>query len=107
MLTKLSPAEGTSPIENVTQDYRAAQRYGQYKISSKALYSPNGTYVDLKQISKIAHSHESIPTNGGCGITVPTPCVTFYIGDKKYRLLAASEKQAQKMQAALIHGRAE
>jgi len=101
MFDKIRVIEGLAETADAKEDKRNANRYGQYKIGEKALYYPDGTYIPKNVIEKVEITEETVPTKGCCGMVLTSPAVSFYVGEKKYRILADSEKQAHKMKAAL------
>ena len=62
MFTPICVLEGTS-IPDVKEDFRNAQRVEQYRVSSNALYLPEGLrwkYIALKEIKKAENSFRVI-----------------------------------------------
>lgn len=98
MFEKYIPVTGCGEIPDAKQDKKSAKRVGQYKISGKALYYADGTYIPLADISGIAAEKMTVPTKGCCGVVLEAPALTFQAGGAKRRIMADSEKQLEKIQ---------
>lgn len=103
MFEKYIPVTGCGEISDAKQDKKSAKRVGQYKISGKALYYADGTYIPLADISGIAVEKMTVPTKGCCGVVLEAPALTFQAGGARRRIMADSEKQLRKIQE-LIEG---
>lgn len=97
MFEKYIPVTGCREIPDAKQDRKSAKRAGQYRISEKALYYADGTYIPLADISGTAVEKMTVPTKGCCGVVLEAPALTFQAGGAKRRIMADSEKQLQRI----------
>lgn len=97
MFEKFIPIKGCTEISDAKEDRKSAKRIGQYKISEKAVYYADGTYIPIADISGVAVETMTVPTKGCCGMVLSAPALTFQAGGFKRRIMADSEKQTQKI----------
>ena len=97
MFEKYIPVTGCREIPDAKQDKKEAKRVGQYRISEKALYYADGTYIPLADIDGVAVETMTVPTKGCCGVVLEAPALTFQAGGVKRRIMADSEKQLRKI----------
>lgn len=97
MFEKYIPVTGCQEIPDAKEDRKGAKRIGQYRISEKALYYADGTYIPLAEISRMAVETMAVPTKGCCGMVLKAPALTFQAGGAKRRIMTDSEKQLQKL----------
>lgn len=97
MFEKYIQVEGCIEIEDVKEDRKSAKRIGQYRISEKALYYADGTYIPLADIGEIKVETMRVPTKGCCGVVLEAPALVFQAGGAKRRIMADSERQMQKI----------
>lgn len=101
MFEKYIPVTGCQELAEAKEDRRSAKRIGQYRISSKALYYADGTYIPLADISEIKVETMTVTTKGCCGVVLEAPALVFKAGGAKRRIMADSEKQTGKLYEAL------
>ena len=82
------------------EDRRSGVRLGQYRLSAKALYWPNGDYLPLSAVTEAEATVGSIQTKGCCGLALPTPQVSAWCDGKKKNILFDSQKQVDAFLAA-------
>lgn len=97
MFEKYTPAAGCGEIDGAKEDRKAAKRIGQYRISGKALYYADGTYIPLADISDVKVETMTVTTKGCCGVVLSAPALTFTAGGAKRRLMTDSEKQTGRL----------
>ena len=97
MFEKYIPVTGCREIPDARENRKSAKRIGQYRISEKALYYADGTYIPLADISEVAVETMTVPTKGCCGVVLEAPALTFQAGGAKRRIMADSQKQLQKI----------
>ena len=68
MFEKYIPVTGCQEIADAKEDKKGAKRIGQYRISSKALYYADGTYIPLADISDVKVETMTVTTKGCCGV---------------------------------------
>lgn len=101
MFEKYIPVSGCTELPDAKEDRKGAKRVGQYRISEKALYYADGTYIPLADMSDIKMETMTVPTKGCCGIVLEAPALTFWAGGAKRRVMADSQKQMQRLYAAI------
>ena len=101
MFEKYTPVTGCREIPEAKQDRKAAKRIGQYRISQKALYYADGTYIPLADISEVKVETMTVTTKGCCGVVLNAPAQTFMAGGAKRRIMTDSEKQTGKIYEAV------
>lgn len=101
MFEKYIPVTGCGEIPDAKEDRKGAKRIGQYRISEKALYYADGTYIPLADISDVKVETMTVPTKGCCGMTLQAQALTFMAGGAKRRIMTDSEKQTQKVHEAI------
>ncbi len=97
MFEKYIPVPGCRELSGAKEDRKTAMRIGQYRVSEKALYYADGTYIPIADMSDIKVETMSVPTKGCCGIVLEAPALTFQAGGAKRRVMTDSEKQTRKM----------
>lgn len=97
MFEKYIPVAGCTELPAAKEDRKAAKRIGQYRISEKALYYADGTYIPLADISDARVETMTVTTKGCCGVVLNAPALTFMAGGAKRRIMTDSEKQTQKI----------
>lgn len=97
MFEKYVPVPGCTEIPGAKEDRRTAKRIGQYRVSEKALYYADGTYIPFADMSDIKVETMSVPTKGCCGIVLEAPALIFQAGGAKRRVMTDSEKQTRKI----------
>lgn len=97
MFEKYSPVTGCREIPGAKEDRKTAKRIGQYRISEKALYYADGTYIPLADIEDVKVETMTVTTKGCCGIVLNAPALTFMAGGAKQRIMTDSERQTQKL----------
>lgn len=101
MFEKYIPVTGCQEISDAKEDRKGAKRIGQYRISSKALYYADGTYIPLADISGVTVETMTVTTKGCCGVVLEAPALVFMAGGAKRRIMTDSEKQTQKVYEAI------
>ena len=101
MFEKYIPVSGCRELAEAKEDRKTAKRIGQYRISKKALYYADGTYIPFADIGEVAVEKMTVPTKGCCGVVLEAPALTFMAGGAKRRIMADSEKQTGKLYEAL------
>lgn len=90
------------------KDIRRAQRIGQYKISSQAVYFaafPGTVYLPLSAVREAFHWKRQMTAVGCCGKSVLIPAVVLRYGEKAQRILDFhSQKQAELFLHAVFAG---
>lgn len=104
MFEKYIPVEGCIEIADAKEDRKRAKRIGQYRISEKALYYADGTYIPLAEIGGVAVETMRVPTKGCCGVVLEAPALTFQAGGAKRRIMVDSEKQMRKIYEMIAGG---
>lgn len=97
MFEKYIPVTGCTELSGAKEDRKAAKRIGQYRVSEKALYYADGTYIPLADISDVKVETMTVTTKGCCGVVLNAPALTFMAGGAKRRIMTDSEKQTQKI----------
>lgn len=104
MFEKYIPVTGCREIPEAKEDRKKAKRIGQYRISEKALYYADGTYIPLTDISDVKVETMTVTTKGCCGVVLSAPALTFAAGGTKRRIMTDSEKQTGKIYEMLTGG---
>lgn len=97
MFEKYIPVSGCTELAGAKEDRKTAKRAGQYRISEKALYYADGTYIPFADMSDIKVEKMTVPTKGCCGVVLEAPALTFQAGGAKRRIMTDSEKQTRKI----------
>ncbi len=97
MFEKYIPVEGCTEIADAKEDRKRAKRIGQYRISEKALYYADGTYIPLANIREITVETMRVPTKGCCGVMLEIPAIVFQACGAKRRIMVDSERQMRKI----------
>ena len=90
MFTPTCLLEGCA-IDAPAEDFRAAKRVEQYRVSAKAIYIPAGlrwTYLPLSEIRRAEESHRAVSAGKCVSVTErrPTLAVTTDTGEFKLNL---------------------
>lgn len=101
MFEKYIPVSGCTELLDAKEDRKAAKRIGQYRISGKALYYADGTYIPFADISDLKIETMTVPTKGCCGVVLEAPAITFQAGGAKRRIMTDSEKQTRRIFEAI------
>lgn len=101
MFEKYIPVTGCTELPGAREDRKEAKRIGQYRISEKALYYADGTYIPFADMRDITVEKMTVPTKGCCGIVLEAPALVFQAGGAKRRLMADSERQTRKIYEAV------
>ena len=97
MFENYIPITGCREIPGAKEDRKTAKRIGQYRLSEKALYYADGTYIPFADISDVKVETMTVTTKGCCGVVLSAPALTFTAGGAKRRIMTDSERQTQKI----------
>lgn len=101
MFEKYIPVTGCREIPEAKEDRKGGKRIGQYRISGRAIYYADGTYIPLEDISDVKVETMTVTTKGCCGVVLNAPALTFMAGGAKRRIMTDSERQTGKIYEAL------
>ena len=94
---KWTALETGSELEEVNSDYKNAKRIGQFKISSKAIYKPDGTYLPFSIVTDITHDQTSVHVSGCCAGGVMVERLIFDTENGRYPFIFDTKKEAEKV----------
>lgn len=97
MFEKYIPVTGCRELADAKEDRKTAKRIGQYRVSKKALYYADGTYIPFTDISDMKVETMTVTTKGCCGVVLSAPALTFMAGGAKRRIMTDSERQTGKI----------
>lgn len=83
-------------LENAAEDYRAASRVEQYRVSGEALYIaafPGSKYIPFAALNQVWSKNTAISVSGCCGKELPMVCLRLCYDGEFYQNLLF-EKQA-------------
>jgi hypothetical protein len=78
-------------------DYKLARRAGQYKVSAKAIYQPDGTYLPFAAITDLRRDKSSVHVTGCCAGGVFVERIVATTAGGKFPFLFDSVKSAQRV----------
>lgn len=84
-------------LENPNEDYKSAKRCGQYKLSDKALYKPDGGYIPFSAIKEFIHDQNSVHVAGCCAGGVPVERIIFVADNIRIPLIFDTRKQVEEI----------
>ena len=85
-------------LENVKEDFRAAQKVEQYRLGVRALYLPRGLsweYIPLDALDKAERSHRVISAGHCVTVREEKPAVDLTAGEKQFTLNLEKQASAQ------------
>lgn len=74
-------------IDDAKADKKSAKRVGQYKISDKALYKADGTYIPFEAVTEYTHDKTSVHVSGCCAGGVPVERLILDTADQRFPLI--------------------
>ena len=87
-LFKMKSLSQTCTLPDAEEDYRTAQKLGQFRIGKKAAYLPGfpGTnYVPYEAVSRALTRKTSVPLTGCCGKALPMVRFRVYYDGEFYQ----------------------
>lgn len=96
---KFTCVEEAFAIENINDDYKHAKRVGQYKVSERAIYRPDNTYLPVSAVVKLSHDKTSVHVSGCCAGGVPVERLVFTTDNNIYQYIFDTTKDIQKLLA--------
>jgi len=94
---KLESLETEYILEDVALDIKTAKRIGQYKISSNAIYKPDGTYLPVAAITGVTADKTSVHVSGCCAGGVPVERLIFDTAQGRYPFIFDTKKDVEKV----------
>lgn len=83
-------------VENAAEDYRAAEKVEQYRVSDEALYLaafPGSKYIPFAALDQVWSKNTGISLTGCCGKQLPMVCLRLCYDGEFYQNILF-EKQA-------------
>ena len=84
-------------IDDIHGDYKEAKRVGQFKVSSKAIYKPDGTYLPFSAVTDYVHDQTSVHVSGCCAGGVWVERIIFDVDDNRFPFIFDTVKDVQKV----------
>lgn len=75
-------------LENAPEDYRAAQRVEQYRVSDQAMYIaafPGSKYIPFDALDQVWTKNTGISVTGTCGKQLPMVCLRLCYDGEFYQ----------------------
>lgn len=83
-------------ISDAREDYKSAKRVGQYKVSTKAIYQPDGGYVPFAAVKDYVLDKSSVHVTGCCAGGVPVERMILVTDEGKLPFIFDSKKAVDK-----------
>lgn len=96
-LIKLQSLVPKHEISDAKEDYKSAKRVGQYKVSAKAIYQPDGGYVPYKAVKDYVLDKSSVHVTGCCAGGVPVERIVLITDEGKFPFIFDSQKAVDKV----------
>ena len=96
-LMKLQSLVPRQEISNAKEDYKSAKRVGQYKVSTKAIYRPDGGYVPFAAVKDYVLDKSSVHVTGCCAGGGPVERIILITDEGKFPFLFDSQKAVGKI----------
>lgn len=90
----LSLVKGFS-LEDPGADYKLSKRSGQYRLSSRAIYQPGGSYVPFAAVRECIHDQTHVHVSGCCAGGVPVERIVFITDNEKIPMIFDTKKQVE------------
>lgn len=84
-------------LENPKGDYRSARWSGQYKVSARAIYRPDGGYIPFVAVTGCTHDQTGVHVSGCCAGSVPVERIVFLTAEQRIPLIFDTKKQVDKI----------
>lgn len=88
-------------LENPAADYKLSKRVGQYHVSEKALYKPDGAYLPFAAVKEYVQDRTSVHVSGCCAGGVMVDRLLFVTDQGKFPFLFDHQKEVEKVLAVL------
>ena len=88
-MAKLTCLLAGCELENAAEDFRAAQRVEQYRLSERAVYIPAGlrwNYLPLRAVGKAEESHRSVTAGKCVAVTERRPTLLLEADGQEFTL---------------------
>ena len=86
-------------VEDQDSDFKSSKHIGQYRVSDKAIYKADGTYLPFSAVTGIVHDKTAVHVSGCCAGGVPVDRLMFTCGDVKFPFIFDGFKDIEKMKA--------
>lgn len=96
-LMKLQSLVPKQEISDAKEDYKSAKRVGQYKVSTKAIYQPDGGYVPFAAVKDYVLDKSSVHVTGCCAGGVPVERIILITDEGKFPFIFDSQKAVDKV----------
>lgn len=84
-------------ISDAKEDRKTAKRVGQYKISFKAIYKADNTYLPLEAIRKVTHDRTSVHVSGCCAGGVWVERLIFDTASGRFPFIFENQNEISKV----------
>lgn len=84
-------------VENQDSDFKSSRHIGQYRVSGKAIYKADGTYLPFSAVTEIVHDKTAVHVSGCCAGGVPVDRLMFICGNVKFPFIFDGFKDIDKM----------
>lgn len=95
--SKLKSLIDGAEIENAKMDKKSAKRIGQYKVSDKAIYKADGTYLPFEKITEYTHDKTSVHVSGCCAGGVPVERLILDTKEQRFPFIFDTLKDVEKV----------
>jgi len=82
-------------LEDPKADYKSARFSGQYRLSDRAIYRPDGSYLPFSAVKDTLHDQTTVHVSGCCAGGVPVERIVFITENAKIPLIFDSKKQVE------------
>ena len=87
-------------LDHAAEEKKSAARIEPYRISSQALFLPDGRYLPLSAVKKVTAKPSSLQMHGCCGLSLPVTALLFSWEDnqeKPFRIQLEKKENAGKI----------
>lgn len=101
LLGKPIPMIQGQTLADYKDDYRTAEKIGHFRVSPKAVYTPDGHFILRSSIVEAVSGWGSAHVTGCCAGGIPTPRILFVTPDQKIPVLCDKEATSLKLAEVL------
>lgn len=82
-------------LDDPKADYKESRFLGQYRISSKAIYKNDGSYLPFAAVRECVHDQATVHVSGCCAGGVPVERIVFITETERISMIFDSKRQVE------------